>query len=198
MLPGNADVPGLLFDGSRLTGAAASSFCDCSGIFESVACLMGGLTIRQGGPTNPMGGMPLPENDTFANLFGVDHIGLLQGVLDERRETAHRFGQRNVPNDIKAPMGLFAGDTSGAFARPIPSHAEAIEMLRDAVIGSLVPLTSAARLVNVATPLHDSLVSLASSVLEADLATAGRKLPAMGVDGENPDTARRALEQAVG
>ena len=79
----------------------------------------------------------------------------------------------------------------------MPDRAKAHAILRDAVIGSLVPLTSAGLLAGVATPVTDAMIVLASSVLKADMATAGRKLPAMGVTGAEPDTARRALEEAL-
>ena len=37
-----------------------------------------------------------------------------------------------------------------------------------------------------------------SAMLGADLATAGRKLSAIGIEGTDIDTARRALEEAAG
>ena len=52
------------------------------------------------------------------------------------------------------------------------------------------------QIAGIAAPLHDAMITLASSVLGADLATAGRKLHSMGFDHGLNET-RRALELAV-
>ena len=133
---------------------------------------------------------------TFRNLMGDDHISVVRAMADERRETARRFGVRDLP-DCDDWLNMFAGAASGDGSRPVPDQAHATALIRCAVTGSLVPLTSAARLAGVPTPATDAMIALASSVLKADLATAGRKLPAIGADGADIDTARRALEEAV-
>lgn len=173
-----------------------SSFSDGSGLIEVPALLMGGTACEAGGPTIPMGGTPLAKNQTFRNLIGPQHHTVIADLAGERHETARKFGVRDLP-DVDMWLDTHAGAPSGTAACPVPDVDQSRALLRDAVIGSLVPLTSAARLAGVETPATDAMIALASSVLKADLATAGRKLPAMGIDGADIDTARRALERAV-
>ena len=142
-----------------------------------------------------MGGQSLAENQTFRNLIGSDHLAAIRAMTEERRETARRFGIRDLP-DCDTWLEMFAGSPSGEGARPIPDRSHARALIRCAVTGSLVPLTSAARIAGVPTPATDAMVALASAMLGADLATAGRTLSAIGITGDI-DTARRALEEAV-
>ena len=187
LLPGIAPIANIL----------ASSFSDGSGLVEVPTLMLGGALFTSGGPEIPLGGTPLPENQTFRNLIGPEHLTVISDLAAERRETARRFGIRDLPGDGDW-LDTHAGQTSGDGSRPVPDSEAARNIVRDAVIGSLVPLVSAAQLVGVKTPAHDAMIGLASSSLKADLATAGRKLPAMGVDGADPDTARRALDAAIG
>lgn len=173
-----------------------SSFADGSGLVEVPTLVLGGPAVPGGGPAIPMGATALPENDTFRNLIGARHADVIGALAHERIEVARGFGVRDLP-DAARWTEIHAGAPSGEGARPVPAMSEAHAILRDAVIGSLVPLTSAARLAGVATPATDAMIALASTVLGADLATAGRALTAMGVGGADPDTARRALEDAV-
>lgn len=193
-----------LLDGLTRFGAGPAalnvmktSFADGSGLVEAPALLLGGAAAPQGGPKVKLGGVPLAENNTFRNQIGEQHTTVIRRMADERREVARRFGVRDLP-DVDGWLDIHAGAASGDGARPVPGYAEALAILRDAAIGSLSPLISAARLVGVATPATDAMLALASTVLNADLATAGRSLPAMGVNGGDADTARRALENAVG
>ena len=172
-----------------------SGFADASGLIEVATLALGGPALAPGGPTIPMGGQPLAENQTFRNLIGEDHLAVIRAMAEERRETARRFGVRDLP-DCDAWLDMFAGAPSGAGARPVPDRAHATALIRCAVTGSLVPMTSAARIAQVATPATDGMIALASALLGADLATAGRTLGAVGIGGDI-DTARRALEEAV-
>jgi hypothetical protein len=71
--------------------------------------------------------------------------------------------------------------------------------LRDGVIGSLVPLISAADLAGVDVPMTRSIVTLAGTVLGADVAAAGRRLETIGITANDLDDARKALDAlAVG
>lgn len=201
MLPGNqpdicAGLAPLLGGVDGVLDTMRSSFADGSGLVEVPALLLGGTAFEPGGPAIPMGGVPLAENRTFRNLIGAQHRTVIADLADERREVARRFGARDLP-DVDAWLDTHAGNASGDGSRPVPNVAQSQTLLRDAVIGSLIPLTSAARLAGADTPATDAMIALASSVLNADLATAGRKLPAMGIDGADFDTARRALEGAV-
>ena len=172
-----------------------SGFADASGLVEVAALILGGPALEPGGPTIPIGGQPLAENRTFRNLIGPDHLAALRALADERREVARRFGVRDLP-DCETWLDMFAGQPAGEGARPVPDRDAARALIRCAVTGSLVPLTSAARIAAVPVPATQAMIALASAMLGADLATAGRTLSAIGISGDI-DTARRALEEAV-
>lgn len=187
---------------SNTTDAIAASvrhtaFADGSGLVEVPALVMGGPGVPAGGPAIPLGGVPLDENQTFRHLIGPQHLSVIDALAIERRNTAQLFGIRDLP-DTETWLDRHAGAASGDGVRGVPDMGAAQAIIRDAVIGSLVPLTSAARLAGVDTPATDAMISLASALLGADLASAGRKLPAMGIDGVDLDTARRAMETATG
>ena len=183
--------------GTPASGTPHSSFADGSALVEVPALVLGGTAIEPGGPAIPMGGTPLVENATFRNLIGPDHLSIIADLAGERRETARRFGVRDLPDDEKW-LDIHGGQPSGAGARPVPDRESALRMVRDGVIGSLVPLVSAARIAGVGTPATSAMVALASSLLKADLATAGRRLAAIGVEGHDIDQARRDLDQLAG
>jgi len=174
-----------------------SGFADGSGLVEVPTLTLGGPALAPGGPAIPTGGTPLAENQTFRNLIGPDHLAVIEALAEERRETARRFGIRDLP-DTGAWLDTYAGAASGEGARPVPDRDHAIALIRCAVIGSLVPLTSAARIARVATPATDAMIALSSAMLGANLATAGRKLGAIGVEHSDIDTARRALQEIAG
>ncbi len=173
-----------------------SGFADASGLVEVAALALGGPALAPGGPAIPAGAHPLAENQTFRNMIGPDHLSIIRAMAEERRETARRFGVRDLP-DCDTWLEMFAGAASGDGARPVPTRAHAQALIRCAVVGSLVPLTSAARIAAVPTPGTDAMIATASAMLGADLATAGRKLAAIGIEAADLDTARRALEEAV-
>ena len=85
-----------------------------------------------------------------------------------------------------------AGATRGDGARPVP--ADPAPILRDGVIGSLVPLISAADLTGTPVPMTRAMVTLASTLLGADVAAAGRRLGTIGIDVADVDTARKAMD----
>jgi len=169
-----------------------SSFADGSGLVQSVALMMGGPACPDGQPAIAMGGQPLAENNTLRNLLGDNHHDLLIGLAKERQAVAAQFGIRTLPG-LSDWLDEYAGSDSGAGSRPVPAVDEARASLRCAVTGSLVPLQSAAAIGGTSVPLTDSLVTLASAILKADLRSAGRKLPAFGVDAGSLEAARRSL-----
>ena len=65
---------------------------------------------------------------------------------------------------------------------------------RDGVIGSLTPLISAAQLTGTEVPVTQSMVTLASTVLGADIAAAGRRLETIGITDKDIDSARRVMD----
>ena len=67
--------------------------------------------------------------------------------------------------------------------------------MRDGVIGSLVPLVSAADLAGVAVPQTKALMATVGAILDADVAAAGRRLENMGITAKTADDARRAFDE---
>ena len=170
-----------------------SGFSDASGFIEVAALMMGGPAMPPGGPELPVGGVPLAENNTFRNMIGENHRAVMRAMSAERRAVAARWGVRSIPEN-KDLYDLNVGTASGAGARPVPTHEHAVHLVRCAVIGSLVPLISAANIADVEVPNTQAMVSTACAVLGGDLLNAGRRLDAIGIPGNNLDDARRALE----
>lgn len=176
----------------------ASGFADGSALVEFSALLMGGPALGAGAVAVPMGGTPLPENRTFATLIGPEQRRVIELLAGERRAVACAYGIRDLP-DTDTWITCHAGAGRGAGARPVPDRDGAKRLLRDGVIGSLVPLESAARLATVDVPVTRSMITLASAVLGADVAAAGRRLDTIGIDADDVDDARRAMDRiAVG
>jgi hypothetical protein len=135
----------------------------------------------------------LPENQNFAALIGPEQRNLIDQLADERRAVARAFGVRNLP-DTDAWIAAHAGVAKGDAIRPVPDQAEAKRLLRDGIIGSLVPLISAAQFTKTALPVTQSMITLASAVLGADVAAAGRRLDTIGITATDIDTARQAMD----
>lgn len=170
-----------------------SGFNDLSAAVEIPALIMGGAGLAQGGVAVPMGGTPLAENQTFAALIGVDQRRLIETLADERRAVAQAFGVRGLPeNDVW--IATFTGSDKGEGARPVPDCETARALLRDGVIGSLVPLASAAALTDVEVPQTKALMATVGAILDADVAAAGRHLETMGITARNLDDARRMFD----
>ena len=175
------------------TNIVQSSFADASGLIEIPALLLGGPAMPGGAPELPPGAQALPERDTFRNLIGDHHRAVLWAQAAERRQVAARWGVRDLPVNVDW-YDLYAGAESGEGARPVPSVERATDMIRCAVIGSLVPFASAAALTGVSVPVTQSMISLAGAVLGGDLLNAGRRLDGIGLAAVELDDARRALD----
>ncbi len=171
----------------------ASGFADLSAAVEIPALTMGGAGLEPGGVPVPMGGIPLPENQTFAALIGPDQHRLITALADERRAVAQAFGVRDLP-ETEDWIATFAGQSRGEGARQVPDRDTARSLMRDGVIGSLVPLMSAAELAGVSVPHTQALISLTGAILNADVAAAGRRLDTMGITAANADMARHAMD----
>ncbi len=171
----------------------SSGFADGSALVEFPALLMSGPAIGSGAISVPMGGKPLPENENLASLIGEEQMRLIAAMAAERHAVARAFGVRNLPSAEDWTLTV-AGEVKGEVSRPNPDAAKSKQLLRDGVIGSLVPLLSAAELAGVAAPVTQSMVTLASAVLGADVAAAGRRLDTIGVTASDIDTARQAMD----
>ena len=171
----------------------ASGFNDLSAAVEIPALVMGGAGLAQGGVEVPMGGTPLAENQTFAALIGADQRRLIGKLADERRAVAQAFGVRGLPENDEW-IATYAGADKGEGARPVPDRETARAILRDGVIGSLVPLASAAAFTDVEVPQTKALMATVGAILDADVAAAGRRLETMGITARNLDDARRMFD----
>ena len=171
----------------------ASGFADASALVEFPALLMSGPALGSGAIPVPMGGTVLPENQSFASLIGPEQRNVIDRLAEERRQVARAFGVRDLP-DTDTWIGCRAGALKGEGTRPIPETETAKAMLRDGVIGSLVPLCSAAALTGTDVPVTRAMITLASAVLGADVAAAGRRLDTIGIAVTDIDTARQAMD----
>ncbi len=171
----------------------ASGFSDLSAAVEIPALVLGGAGLAQGGVNVPMGGTPLAQNQTFAALIGSDQYRLIESLAEERRAVAQAFGVRGLP-DNDAWIATYAGAEKGEGARPVPDRDTARAMLRDGVIGSLVPLASAAELADIDVPQTRALMAMTGAILDADVAASGRRLDTMGITERNLDAARRTFD----
>ena len=172
-----------------------SGFADGSALVEFPALMMGGAAFSSGAINVPMGAKPLEENQTFASLIGPEQKSIIERLAAERHDVAHRFGVRELPS-AEDWIASHAGALMGAGRRHIPSSEDSKALLRDGVVGSLVPLISAAELAGIDVPLTRSMVTMASTVLGADVASAGRRLDTIGIC-ENDIDAARAMMDAI-
>lgn len=178
------------------TMTLAASFSDGSGMVEAPALLLGGPLVGDGRPDVPMGGVPLDENESFRNLIGDKHRTVISALAAERVGVASAFGTRDLPT-VDAWIDQYAGTSKGSGSRPIPTAGEAASLLRDAVIGSLVPLASAAKIAGQAVPATEAMITMASTLLDADIASAGRRLETIGIGAGNVDDIRRHMDTII-
>ncbi|MEJ8570112.1 hypothetical protein [Microbaculum marinum] len=170
-----------------------SGFADGSGLVEVPALLIGGPACPDGQTDIPDGAKRLAERETFRSLIGPRHEQVIAAMAAERRAVASRFGVRGLPDD-DAWLDVNAGEAVGPASRPIPDEGHAVALVRCAVVGSLVPLVSAARLAGISVPVTEAMVTLAGAALGGDLASAGRRLDAIGVTADTIDDARRIID----
>ena len=172
-------------------------FHDASALVELPALLMGGPALPDSRPLVPAEAKPLEENATFRSLIGEKHLKIIERMADERRMVASRFGVRDLP-ETGSWIETYAGAARGEGARAIPAQAEALAIVRCGTVGSLAPLQSAAQIAGIATPATSAMITLASTVLEADIESAGRRLSSIGINAANIEDARRILDFIAG
>ena len=178
---------------SAYESVLASGFADGSALVEFPALLLGGPAVASGAIAVPLGGKPLPENANFASLIGPEQQSLIAALAGERHAVAAAFGERDLPS-AEDWTQTYAGDLKGEIRRAIPNPDEAKALLRDGVIGSLAPLISAAEMAGVDVPVTRSMVTLASTVLGADIASAGRRLDTIGIRESDIGAARSKMD----
>ncbi len=173
-----------------------SGFADATGVVEICALMMGGPAARDGGPHVPEGGVPLAENNTFAALIGPAHKAMIAKLWAERCKVAQDFGVRDL-GSVEDAIAQVAGAMRGPGARPVPDEKAARELLRAGVIGSLIPLVSAAELTARQVPATQAMIELAMTLLQRDLNGAGRRLSTIGVSASDVSEARRQFDQIL-
>lgn len=170
-----------------------SGFNDASASVELPALLIGGPAAPAGAPLVQQGGVPLAENATFRALIGSAHQAVIARLWEERVAVAADFGVRSL-DDAAAATQRVAGNLRGKGARQVPDSTEAKELLRAGVIGSLIPLVSAAELTGRNVPVTRAMIDTAMTVLERDLRGAGRNLSSIGVTATDVSAARRQFD----
>ncbi len=185
-------VPGL----SPAESVLMSSFSDSTSVVEIPALLIGGPAAPPGGVDIPPGGIPLPERQTFRALLGERHLALAAALAEERSRVASSWGVHDVPG-LDEHLEIQAGRESGTGSRPVPGGPAADVLLRCAVVGSAIPLQSAASLAGLETPATAAVIDLAKAALGPEVGTVGRYLHSVGVTSGQMETARRALESTV-
>jgi len=168
-----------------------SSFADGTGLVEVPALVIGGPSAGNSDAGLLPGAVPLTA-DVFRRLITPRVVEMVSALAEERRRVAAYYGVRDLP-DTEQWIDQIAGGDAPAESRPVPSPASATAAIRQGVLGSLVPLTSAARLASVLVPATDALIQVVSTMLGADLASAGRRLESIGFAGAEPDDVRRAV-----
>lgn len=194
LAPGRADalaaVADLAPNGQAAPSCVHSGFDDASAAVEMPALMIGGPAAPCGGPKVPAGGVPLSGNTTFRALIGPTHEALIARLWAERCAVARDFGVRDLPDTARA-IARVAGAARDDGARPVPDGATARELIRAGVVGSLIPLVSAAALSGRAVPATCAMIELAQVALKRDLGGAGRRLETIGVTAAEVSEARR-------
>jgi len=167
-----------------------ASFADGTGLVEVPALLLGGPAMEDRRSFLP-GSVPLSVG-SFRRLITPRVVDMVEALAAERHEVASRFGVRDLPTANHWIDQVAAGDAPSD-SRPVPEPNDALELVRQGVLGSLVPLSSAARLAGMDVPATNALVQLASTILDADLASVGRRLENIGFAQTDPDGVRRAV-----
>ena len=194
LAPGRDDalaaVADLLPNGQGVPSCVHSGFDDASATVELPALMIGGPAARDGAPQVQDGGVPLSENANFRALIGPAHEALIARLWAERAQVAADFGVRDLP-DTDTAIARVAGNARGPGARPVPDEATAHELIRAGIVGSLIPLVSAAARAGRTVPATLAMIELAQTLLRRDLAGAGRRLETIGVNATEVSEARR-------
>ncbi len=189
-------VAGYLSDLTPAPTSLHSSLTDASALVEIPALLLGGPAAPADRSARLPGAIPV-ESGTFAGLLGDRHRALIADLAAERRRVAASFGVRDFPTDAEL-IEAVAGTVDGDDVRAVPPEDAARSLVRDGVLGSLVPLISAADAAGVPAPTSRAVLRLAESVLGGDLSAAGRALDRIGFSGMDAAAVRNRLAQGVG
>jgi opine dehydrogenase len=184
-------VAGYLPDVDAAPSVLHSSLSDPTGLVEVPALLLGGPAAPVDARSIPPGAVPTTLA-SFASLIGERHRDLIGALAAERRSVAAGFGVRDLPDD-QTLIAQAVGSPEGDGVRAVPVPAVATALVRDAVLGSLVPLVSAAEAAGVSVPATRAVITLAEAVLGGDLEAAGRSLHQIGFGGLDAGAIRTRL-----
>lgn len=168
-----------------------AGFADGSGLVEVPALALGGPATAGDDESLPPGAVPVAPPSFFASI-GPRVRNMIDTLAEERRTTAAQFGVHDLPS-VDDWVESVAGGTSPDTVRPVPDPTDSGFLLRQGVLGSLVPLADAAHLAGVRVPATEALIATTSAMLGSDLAAAGRRLSSIGFDGADPAKVRRAV-----
>jgi hypothetical protein len=171
-----------------------SSLADPTAAVEVPVLCLGGPAVTADERRVPPGAILLAPS-TFAGLIGREHRSVIGELAAERGAVAARFGVRDLPA-TDAMIETVAGAVEGDAVRSVPDPAAARRLVRDGVLGSLVPLVSAAEVAGVDVPTTRAMVRLAEAILGADLTPTGRSLASIGFAGLDPNGVRARVEGA--
>ena len=184
-------LQGVFPDLERRSTILHASFADGSGLVEVPALILGGPAVDGGGGALLPGAVALTAG-TFRQLITPRVAEIVLALGEERRRVAASFGVRDLPTTEEWIDQVARSDVP-ADSRSVPARDEATAIVRQGVLGSLVPLASAARLAGVAVPATQSIIQVVATLLGADLASAGRRLENIGFADGEPDEIRRAV-----
>jgi hypothetical protein len=168
-----------------------SSFADGSALVELPTLLLGGPAARDIPTDIPVGAHPVASM-AFRSLIGPRHGAMIADLADERRRVAAAFGVRDLPSD-EGWVDHVAGGTEPGTIRTIPDEPGADALVRNGVLGSLVPLVSAGDIAGVPVPVTRALIVVAESILDTDLSSLGRSLPAAGFADQDAGVIRSRI-----
>ena len=183
----------ILPDAKPALNVVHSSFADGSSVVELPTLLLGGPAAPSGARPIPAGAEPLAERATFRSLPGRSHLRVVELLAEERRRVAARWGVRDLP-DVDLWLESHAGTAFGERARPIPDAQQADHLVRCAIVGSLVPLLSAAKIASVDIPVSRAMAAIADAALGGGLVQTGRRLEAVGIRADDIDRARLVMD----
>ena len=184
-------LQGIFPDLERRSTILHASFADGSGLVEVPALVVGGPAVEGGGRPLLPGAVPLTAG-TFRQLLTPRIAEIVTALAEERRIVATHFGVRDLPT-TEEWVDQVAGGEAPSDSRPVPDADQATAIVRQGVLGSLVPLSSAARLAGVAVPATQSMIQVVATLLGADLASAGRRLENLGFADAEADDVRRTV-----
>jgi opine dehydrogenase len=177
-----------------------TSVNNVGGVVHPAAMLLNSYVTEQAAAGQPLIYYQDQVNPTVADL-------VMERLDAERVAVGQGLGLATVLDFVGWSLACFhhaAGSiretvsTNPAYAGfGAPTTLLALGFVDDEVRNSLVPLSELGRLVGVATPMTDALISLACAMLAVDFRAAGRTLARLGLDGLDRDAVLDRVNHAA-